>query len=251
MVFTYLGGQETPETTSRLDKVDRRVHYLRAGKWTVKSILERQMTNRTSETENRLTEKGRAMRDRIVQSAADLVFATGAREATLDNVRSAVGASKSQLYHYFGDKDELLHEVIDFQGERIIRAQQPELAAIDSVASLKRWRDKLVQLGDAFGKIGGCPIGSLANELAGHSENHRRALAVHFDHWATHIEDGLLRMQTNGSLKPSLDPKALSITLLTAIQGGLLLAKVQRSSAALATALDEIIQSIEFQSQRR
>ena len=112
------------------------------------------MTNRTPETENHLTSKGRAMRDRIVQSAAHLVFAAGARETTLDHVRSAVGASKSQVYHYFGDKDELLHGVIDFQGERITRAQQPELAAIDSVASLKRWRDKLVQLGDAFGKVG-------------------------------------------------------------------------------------------------
>jgi AcrR family transcriptional regulator len=238
------------EATFRLDKVDRVVHYLHARKWTVKSNLERWMTNRSSETENRLTSKGRAMRDRIVQSAADLVFAAGAREATLDHVRSAVGASKSQLYHYFGDKDELLHEVIDFQGERIIRAQQPELAEIDSVASLKRWRDKLVQLGDAFGKVGGCPIGSLANELASHSEDHRRALAVHFDHWAAQIEDGLRRMQANGYLEPSRDPKTLSITILTAIQGGLLLAKLQHSSTALATALDETIRSIECQSHR-
>ena len=101
------------------------------------------MTNRTSETDGRLTAKGRAMRDRIVQSAAELIFATGARETTLDQVRSAVGASKSQLYHYFGDKDELLRAVIDFQGALIMEAQQPELGAINSIASLKRWRDKL------------------------------------------------------------------------------------------------------------
>ncbi len=80
------------------------------------------MTKQTAETESRLTSKGRAMRDRIVQSAADLVFSSGARETTLDQVRSAVGASKSQLYHYFSDKDELLHGVIDFQGARVIHA---------------------------------------------------------------------------------------------------------------------------------
>jgi hypothetical protein len=73
---------------------------------------------------------------------------------------------------------------------------------------------------------------------------------VHFDHWAAQIEDGFLRMQANGCLEPSLDPKTLSITFLTAIQGGLLLAKLQRSSKALATALDEIIRSIECQSER-
>jgi AcrR family transcriptional regulator len=209
------------------------------------------MTNRTSETDGRLTVKGRAMRDRIVQSAAELIFATGARETTLDQVTSAVGASKSQLYHYFGDKDELLRAVIDFQGAFIMEAQQPELGAIDSIASLRRWRDKLVHLSDAHGRIGGCPIGSLANELAGHSEAHRRALAAHFDHWAALIEDGLLRMQASGRLGSSLDPKALSTTILTAVQGGLLLTKLQRSSIALGAALDEIIQSIERNSKRR
>jgi TetR/AcrR family transcriptional regulator, transcriptional repressor for nem operon len=208
------------------------------------------MTNRISETDDRLTAKGRAMRDRIVQSAAELIFATGARETTLDQVRSAVGASKSQLYHYFGDKDELLHAVIDFQAALVMEAQQPELGAIDSIASLRRWRDKLVQLSDDHGRIGGCPIGSLANELAGHSETHRRALAAHFDHWAALIEDGLLRMQASGRLGPSLDPKALSATILTAVQGGLLLTKLRRSSMALGAALDEIIQSIERNSRR-
>jgi len=208
------------------------------------------MTNRTLENDSRLTAKGRAMRERIVRCAAELVFAIGTRETTLDQVRSAIGASKSQLYHYFGDKDELLRAVIDFQAARVMEAQQPELGAIDSIASLKRWRDKLVQLSDAQGRIGGCPIGSLANELASHSETHRRALAAHFDHWAASIEDGLLRMQASGRLAPSLDTKTLSTSILTAIEGGLLLAKLQRSSTALAAALDEIIQSIERTSER-
>ncbi len=206
------------------------------------------MTNSISEKGSHLTSKGRAMRDRIVQSAADLVFASGARATSLDEVRSAAGASKSQLYHYFSDKDELLSEVIEFQGKRVLHAQQPELGAIDSIASLRRWRDKLVQLADTFGRIGGCPIGSLANELAYHSENHRRALTGYFDLWAAQIEGGLLRMRASGRLGLVLDPKALSIAFLTAIQGGLLLAKLQRSPAALATALDEIIRSIETNS---
>jgi TetR/AcrR family transcriptional regulator, transcriptional repressor for nem operon len=208
------------------------------------------MTKQPPETEGRLTAKGRAMRERIVQSAAGLVFASGARETTLDQVRSAVGASKSQLYHYFSDKDELLRGVIDFQGAKVIQAQQPELGAIDSIKSLKRWRDKLVQLCDTYGRLGGCPTGSLANELASHSENHRRVLSAHFDCWAAEIERGLLRMQASGYLEPPLDPKTLGITFLTAIQGGLLLAKLQRSSTALATALDEIIRFIEFNSRR-
>jgi hypothetical protein len=57
-------------------------------------------------------------------------------------------------------------------------------------------------------------------------------------------------MQASGYLEPPLNPKILSITLLTAIRGGLLLAKLQRSSTALATALDEIIRFLEFNSRQ-
>jgi hypothetical protein len=57
-------------------------------------------------------------------------------------------------------------------------------------------------------------------------------------------------MQASGYLDPPLNPKILGITFLTAIQGGLLLAKLQRSSTALATALDQIIRFIELNSRR-
>jgi hypothetical protein len=57
-------------------------------------------------------------------------------------------------------------------------------------------------------------------------------------------------MQASGRLGPSLNPKTLSITFLTAVEGGLLLAKLQRSSKALATVLDEIIRSIERNSKQ-
>lgn len=199
----------------------------------------------TLEADLRLTAKGRAMRERMIEAAAELIFAAGARETTLDQVRAAVGASKSQVYHYFADKDELLRAVIEHQGARILQAQQPELDGIDDIASLRRWRDKLVMLSDSHGRIGGCPIGSLANELAGHSEDHRCALSEQFDRWARRIESGLLRMQASGHLARPLDTRALSFSFLAAIQGGLLLAKLQRSSLALAAGLDEIIQSIE------
>ena len=49
-------------------------------------------------------------------------------------------------------------------------------------------------------------------------------------------------MQASGYLEPPLNPKTLSITFLTSIQGALVHAKLQRSS----TALDEIIRFIEF-----
>lgn len=121
------------------------------------------MAVQTSETESRLTAKGRAMRDRIVESAAELVFAGGARETTLDDVRSAVGASKSLLYHYFADKDELLRAVIDFQERGSSARSSPSLPP----STRSRRSD-----------AGGTSWSSSAMRLA-------RSEDVRSDHWST------------------------------------------------------------------
>lgn len=62
--------------------------------------------------EQRLTAKGRATRDRIVQAAAQLIVTDGLSAANMENVRRAASVSGSQLAHYFADKGALIRAVI-------------------------------------------------------------------------------------------------------------------------------------------
>ncbi len=59
------------------------------------------------------TEKGRRTRERIVQAAVELVAERGAAAVSLDDVGSTAPASRSQLYHYFDDRDDLIRAVVD------------------------------------------------------------------------------------------------------------------------------------------
>ena len=81
-----------------------------------------------------LTARGAATRARIVEAAADLIYAHGVEQTSLDEVMAASGVSKSQLYHYFADKDALVLDVISLQTERVLGAQRPHLDALDSAA---------------------------------------------------------------------------------------------------------------------
>ena len=57
----------------------------------------------------RLTPKGRATRQRIVDGAAAEIRIRGAVATTLEDVMAHTATSKSQLFHYFpGGKDQLL-----------------------------------------------------------------------------------------------------------------------------------------------
>src|SRR5581483_1982131 len=129
-----------------------------------------------------LTARGVATRSRIVNAAADLIYEHGVDRTSLDEVMAASGVSKSQLYHYFSDKDALVLAVIARQTERVLNAQQPHLEALDSLRALKSWRDAIVRLNRAT-KGKGCPLGSLASELANDSEPARKRLATSFEMW--------------------------------------------------------------------
>src|SRR6201998_3848595 len=126
------------------------------------------------------TEKGRATRNRGLDAAAALVFEHGVAGTTLDDVRAAANVSKSQLYHYFADKDDLVHAVIDRTVEQVLGAQ-PRLTNLSSWAAIAAWFDDLVQLQVNRHAIGGCPIGSLAGELAETDERARTELARGLD----------------------------------------------------------------------
>ena len=54
------------------------------------------------------TQRGRPSRDRLVEVASQAIVARGIHQLRLDEVLATAGSSKSQLYHYFQDRDGLV-----------------------------------------------------------------------------------------------------------------------------------------------
>ena len=183
------------------------------------------------------TDKGRATRDRVLDAATELVFEHGVARTTLDDVRAAAKVSKGQLYHYFADKGDLVHAVVDRTVEQVLGAQ-PRLTNLSSWAAIAAWFDDLVQLQVDRHGIGGCPIGGLAGELAETDERARTELAAGFDRWEAPLRQGLRQMRTDGKLRRSADPARLATATLAAIQGGLVLTQTRRDPQQLRIALD-------------
>jgi TetR/AcrR family transcriptional repressor of nem operon len=188
----------------------------------------------------RLTAKGERTRARIVKAAAGLIYGRGVAGTSLDDIRSAAGVSGSQLSHYFAGKDELVQAVIGYQAA-IITGNQRQ-ADLGSPQGLRAWRDMVIaELRSSQGQ-GGCPLGSLAGQLAETDAQARVLIAAGFEQWSAAITDGLRRLHTAGHLPDGTDPDSLAVTLLAALQGGLLLAQVQRDTRPLETAVDTVLE---------
>lgn len=185
-----------------------------------------------------MTSRGAATRARIIEAAAQLVSVRGVAGTSLDDIMEASGTSKSQLYHYFADKDALVGAVVSAQSDRVIAAQKSCLLEAGTLAGLRRWRDRIIDDSRANGGAGGCPVGSLASELADRSEQAREILADSFRVWQTHLAASLEAMQSQGELRSGSDPHDLAIAIVAALQGGLLLAQTTRTVRPLELALD-------------
>jgi AcrR family transcriptional regulator len=188
-----------------------------------------------------MTEQGRASRGRIVAAAAALIGERGVSGTSLDDIRAATNSSKSQLYHYFGDKHGLVEAVIDHQSAVVLGAQAEALEAVQDWRELEHWADSMVAMVEQQGARGGCPVGTLAAALADTDEQFRTALNDAFNRWREAIGGALARLRDNGLLARDADLDALTTTTLAAVQGGLLLAKTSRDSAQLRAALDGAI----------
>ena len=187
----------------------------------------------------RLTPKGERTRARIVAAAARLVYERGVAGTTLDDVRAAAEVSGSQLYHYFSDKEELVQAVIDYQADAIVGNQRQ--ADIGSAGGLEAWRDMVIAQAKSTGARGGCPLGSLGGQLAETDPQARAQLAAGFERWSATISEGLRALHAAGRIPAGIDPDDLAVTLLAALQGGLLLAQVQRDTRPLETAFDTLL----------
>jgi len=166
-----------------------------------------------------VTEQGRQTRRRIVAAAATVVAEKGALGASLDDVGARAAASRSQLYHYFDDKTDLLRAVAEATNDTVLDGQQGLFAGMGT------W---------PVSGVGGCPrrvaaaarrARRLPDRQPGratreHDEPTRAVLAYGFDRWEAHLRAGLAAMVGSGELQADTDVEWLAASTWPAFKVG-------------------------------
>jgi AcrR family transcriptional regulator len=189
----------------------------------------------------KLTARGRATRQRIIEATGEQILASGIGGTTLDTVRAATLTSKSQLFHYFpGGKAELVREVAAWEGAQLLAAQQPHVDDLGTWESWSAWREALVDYYLGLGRWA-CPIGSLATQAAATDPELERVIAESMGAWRDLLSAGVRKMQASGDVDASADPERIAMVILTAVQGGLVMSQPLRSAWPLEAALDSAL----------
>jgi AcrR family transcriptional regulator len=181
------------------------------------------------------TTRGQKTKARIVAAAAELMYKRGVTATSVDDVLAASGVGKSQFYHYFSGKTQLVEAVLYHQLDRVLRDQgRFDVATWDGIQG---WLNSLLAQQESRGFSGGCPLGSLVAEVADQDIRLQTVAAAAFTRWEDELASGLRALQEQGGLRADADPEMLAEETLASIQGGYLLSTAKRAARPMRNAI--------------
>ncbi|MGW4894875.1 TetR/AcrR family transcriptional regulator [Kitasatospora sp. NPDC004240] len=177
--------------------------------------------------------KGEETRARLIAGTRTLIEAQGYFGTGLNQVLAESGAPRGSLYFHFpAGKDQLVTAALAQAGQEVEDLLKSLVGEGLSTAIIARrlmnvFADRL----DESGFTKGCPIATVALEVAGSNEELRRVCTEVYGSWQRIIAD---RLVAEGRSPEAAE--AASGRVLAQIQGALLLARVQRSHVPLEQA---------------
>jgi TetR/AcrR family transcriptional repressor of nem operon len=177
------------------------------------------------------TRRGKDTKRRIVAVASELMHERGVSAVSVGDVLEASGTGKSQFYHYFSSKEELVAEVLWHQLDLVLEDQS--FFQLDTWDGIQAWFEALIAMQQTRREFRGCPLGSVAAEVLDQSDHLRSRAAEAFGHYEAALAAALEAMRGRGQLRDDADPQVLAETTIAILQGGYLLASTKRDATSM------------------
>lgn len=181
------------------------------------------------------THRGRDTKARILAAAAALMYERGVSATSIEDILTASDTGKSQFYHYFISKEDLVGHVLRHQLGRLLEQQDTHLTGTWS--GIAAWFDVMTNAHETLFKFHGCPLGSIAGEVIGQGEALRSQAANAFAQWEASLSRELGLMQARGLLRDDANPTILAETTIALIQGGYLISSMKLHTRPMRNAL--------------
>src|SRR6516164_7367399 len=174
------------------------------------------------------TAKGDETRRQILAVAADLFHRQGVAATSPDQIIESSGTGKGQFYHYFKNKEGLVHEVLQTYLEAIRNGGGPLNYEIASCEDLEQWFVTQLELQKRFRMTRGCPFGTIGNEVTENDELIRQDLSLIFEVARAKLAAFFVKEKASGRLDSQVREDQLAAFCLAMIQGAMLMGKVKR-----------------------
>lgn len=176
--------------------------------------------------------KGDLTRQRIVELAAPLFNQRGYVGCSMADIMEATGLEKGGIYRYFESKEALAAAAFQFSLTRTKTLRTDDLDAVPgAIAKLQYLMDRFVS--DPSPVAGGCPLLNTAVDSDDGNAVLRDMVRRAFADWRARLVAIVKQGIRDGEIDQMYRPTELADTLIAALEGGLLLSRLDGDKRAL------------------
>jgi len=190
---------------------------------------------------NARSARGAETKLRIIRAAADLFHKQGARATSPEQVIEASGTGKGQFYHYFKNKEGLVHEVLLHYLEGIESGTGQIDYNIGSWDDLEQWFAAHVEAQKSFGMTRGCPFGTIGNEVTENDELIRSDMSLLFEVIKNKLAAFFSKEKAAGRLSGEANEQEMAELCIATVQGAMLVGKIRRNAKAVEAIFRELL----------
>jgi AcrR family transcriptional regulator len=185
--------------------------------------------------------KGAQTRLRIIAAAADLFHKQGVRATSPEQIIEKSGTGKGQFYHYFKNKEGLVHEVLQSHLDAMRNGTGALNYEIVAWQDLEKWFRDQIELQRSFKMRRGCPFGTIGNEITENDELVRQDLSLIFEVMKNKIALFFGKEKARGRLTDEANEHSMADFCIAVIQGAMLMGRVKRNSQPVETTVREAL----------
>lgn len=175
-------------------------------------------------------------RTRILETTAALLQRHGFHGTSLKDVLEESGTPRGSLYYYFpGGKEQLTLEAMLAGIEEVTRVLEDLMATGDPAAAVRAYAAATAERLEAAGYAFGCPVAPIVLDLVGEPSALAAACRRALTDWQRVLREGFTAAGIGEARAASL-----AVTVVSSLEGALILARSQRSTSPLLTVGDEL-----------
>jgi TetR/AcrR family transcriptional regulator, transcriptional repressor for nem operon len=158
-------------------------------------------------------------RGEVLDRAMALFWRRGYEATSIRDLVAATGINRGSIYATFGDKEGLFLAVLDHYGEKFAKPLIQELEDPDPRRAIERMFDSIIRRNSDARFPRGCLNTNTSLECPGSGDEITRKIAAGFGRQESAIYRVLHRAQAEGSLRSTLDARALARFFMAVAQG--------------------------------
>ncbi len=190
--------------------------------------------------------KGEQTRERILDTAADLVVQRGFGATSMQELQERAGVNRGTLYFHFPGKEDLGLAVLERARRGFLAFLREALTGDTPGERLERFFQAALRAHRATGFVGGCLWGNTALEMAdaGGDARYVRIVRAVFAEWIEMTRAVIAEAQESGQVRGDLKAADLALQVVCTIEGGIMLSRLRKSEVPLRTCLEALRQTL-------